>query len=117
LISLFKSQDYFVEQLNLFFEKANSKVGYWYPSHYYWHGNQPDIHAVYLFNSAGLLLTRITVYLSCHLNLLVPFRPSCKILKGLQVNLCLLCLPPGFPAVPQYLYHTFSIHSTYYAFC
>ena len=52
LIALFKGQDYFVEQLTCFFEKTNSKVGYWYPGHYYWQGNQPDIHAAYLFNSA-----------------------------------------------------------------
>jgi predicted alpha-1,2-mannosidase len=52
LIDLFTSQDYFVSELNNFFEKSNSKVGYWYPGHYYWHGNEPDIHAVYLFNYA-----------------------------------------------------------------
>lgn len=53
MISLFRSTDYFVSQLNKFFEKANNHVGYWYPGHYYWHGNQPDIHAAYLFNPAG----------------------------------------------------------------
>ncbi len=52
LIDLFTSKDYFVTELNKFFEKSNSEVGYWYPGHYYWHGNEPDIHAVYLFNYA-----------------------------------------------------------------
>jgi predicted alpha-1,2-mannosidase len=53
LIHLFESREYFIEELNTFFEKANSKVGHWYPGHYYWHDNEPDIHAVYLFNYAG----------------------------------------------------------------
>ncbi len=53
LISLFKSRDYFVSELNNFFEKSNPKRGYWNPGSYYWHGNEPDIHAAYLFNAAG----------------------------------------------------------------
>jgi putative alpha-1,2-mannosidase len=28
-------------------------LGAWNPGPYYWHGNQPDIHAAYLFNDAG----------------------------------------------------------------
>jgi putative alpha-1,2-mannosidase len=28
-------------------------MGKWNPGPYYWHGNQPDIHAAYLFNVAG----------------------------------------------------------------
>ena len=28
-------------------------LGRWTPGSYYWHGNEPDIHAAYLFNSAG----------------------------------------------------------------
>jgi putative alpha-1,2-mannosidase len=28
-------------------------MGAWNPGSYYWHGNQPDIHAAYLFNEAG----------------------------------------------------------------
>ncbi|GMW01777.1 MAG: hypothetical protein AMXMBFR84_29140 [Candidatus Hydrogenedentota bacterium] len=53
LVSLFKSKEYFVEELNTFFAKSNSNVGNWNPGPYYWHGNEPDIHAVYLFNAAG----------------------------------------------------------------
>ncbi len=53
LISLFKSRDYFVEELDSFFAKSNPARGRWNPGPYYWHGNQPDIHAAYLFNDAG----------------------------------------------------------------
>ena len=53
LISLFKSRDYFVEELNSFFAKSDPALGAWNPGPYYWHGNQPDIHAAYLFNDAG----------------------------------------------------------------
>lgn len=53
LISLFKDRNYFVDELDDFFAKTNSKLGWWKPSKYYWHGNQPDIHAAYLFNDAG----------------------------------------------------------------
>ena len=53
LVSLFKSRDYFVEELDTFFAKAEPGVGGWTPGSYYWHGNEPDIHAVYLFNAAG----------------------------------------------------------------
>jgi putative alpha-1,2-mannosidase len=28
-------------------------LGSWKPDTYYWHGNQPDLHAAYLFNAAG----------------------------------------------------------------
>ena len=53
LISLFGDTAYFVEELNHFFEKSNPKRGHWTPGSYYWHGNEPDIHAAYLFNTAG----------------------------------------------------------------
>lgn len=53
MISLFKSRDYFVEELNRFFAKSDPAMGAWTPGSYYWHGNQPDIHAAYLFNDAG----------------------------------------------------------------
>lgn len=52
LISLFKSRDSFVGELNQFFEKSSPTLGAWNPGPYYWHGNQPDIAAVYLFNDA-----------------------------------------------------------------
>jgi len=53
LISLFKSREYFVKELDQFFSKASSGLGDWNPGPYYWHGNEPDIFAAYLFNSAG----------------------------------------------------------------
>jgi predicted alpha-1,2-mannosidase len=53
LIALFKSPDYFVSELESFFAKCKPVVGRWNPGPYYWHGNEPDIHAAYLFNSAG----------------------------------------------------------------
>ena len=53
LIGLFKNQDYFIGELDKFFEESDYEIGYWYPGSYYWHGNEPDIHAPYLFNHAG----------------------------------------------------------------
>jgi predicted alpha-1,2-mannosidase len=53
LISLFKDKPYFVKELNDFFALSDSARGTLSPGSYYWHGNEPDIHAAYLFNSAG----------------------------------------------------------------
>jgi predicted alpha-1,2-mannosidase len=53
LLSLFEDRDFFISELDDFFEKANDRLGWWHPGSYYWHGNQPDIHAAYLFNAAG----------------------------------------------------------------
>jgi len=53
LISLFGDREFFVSELNDFFEKSNPAMGAWNPGPYYWHGNEPDIHAAYLFNEAG----------------------------------------------------------------
>ena len=53
LISLFDSPEFFASELNDFFTKADPKMGKWNPGPYYWHGNEPDIHAAYLFNEAG----------------------------------------------------------------
>ena len=53
LISLFKDKEYFVNELNDFFALSDSTRGNWTPGSYYWHGNEPDIHVAYLFNSAG----------------------------------------------------------------
>ena len=53
LISLFKSRDYFVTELNSFFAKSDPAMATWNPGPYYWHGNEPDIAAAYLFNDAG----------------------------------------------------------------
>ena len=53
LISLFKSREYFVEELKDFFAKSDPTMGARSPGSYYWHGNEPDIPAAYLFNKAG----------------------------------------------------------------
>jgi predicted alpha-1,2-mannosidase len=53
LISLFKDKTYFVCELNNFFAKADPNKATWTPGSYYWHGNEPDIHAAYLFNAVG----------------------------------------------------------------
>jgi putative alpha-1,2-mannosidase len=52
LLSLFKSRDYFISELETYFAKARRGVGS-IPSSYYWHGNEPYINAAYLFNVAG----------------------------------------------------------------
>ena len=52
LVSLFSSKEHFVSELESFFENAPQQVA-GLPNGYYWHGNQPDIHAAYLFNAAG----------------------------------------------------------------
>jgi predicted alpha-1,2-mannosidase len=53
MISLFKSREYFVNELEEFLSKSTPDIGHWNPGPYYWQGNQPDIHAAYLFNDAG----------------------------------------------------------------
>jgi predicted alpha-1,2-mannosidase len=53
LISLFRDRTYFVSELDRFFAKSTTTMGAWNPGPYYWHGNQPDINAAYLFNEAG----------------------------------------------------------------
>jgi predicted alpha-1,2-mannosidase len=52
LVSLFKSRESLVEELDLFFARSPVGVGL-IPNAYYWHGNQPDLYAAYLFNHAG----------------------------------------------------------------
>ncbi len=53
LVSLFKSREYFISELNDFFDLSDPKRGTFSPGSYYWHGNEPDLHSAYLFNSAG----------------------------------------------------------------
>jgi predicted alpha-1,2-mannosidase len=52
LVSLFKSRAYFVAELEQFFSHSAPQVNV-QPNGYYWHGNQPDLYSVYLFNAAG----------------------------------------------------------------
>jgi predicted alpha-1,2-mannosidase len=53
LISLFSSPDYFVAELEKYLAGSKPGVGSWNPGGNYWHGNEPYIHAAYLFNAAG----------------------------------------------------------------
>ncbi len=53
LISLFGGPELLISELNDFFAKSDPAIGAWNPGPYYWHGNEPDIHAAYLFNEAG----------------------------------------------------------------
>lgn len=52
LVALFRGRAYFVEELEQFFTRSSPTVGA-LPNAYYWHGNQPDLYAAFLFNSAG----------------------------------------------------------------
>jgi predicted alpha-1,2-mannosidase len=51
--ALFKSPEYFLAELKDYFEKSDKTLGWWNPGPYYWHGNEPYIHNVYFFNTAG----------------------------------------------------------------
>lgn len=53
LIELFGSEDYFVSELDEFMSDASKNRAALSPGGGYWHGNQHDIHAPYLFNDAG----------------------------------------------------------------
>ena len=53
LVSLFGGPEIFANELNDFFASSDPAMGKWNPGPYYWHGNEPDIHAAYLFNDAG----------------------------------------------------------------
>ncbi len=53
LIDLMGGRENFTERLNRFFEKSATRPDTLLPDSFYWHGNEPDIHAAYLFNYAG----------------------------------------------------------------
>ncbi len=54
LISLFKSREYFLSELEAYFENTKGYcLGAWNPGPWYWHGNEPYVHAPYLFNHVG----------------------------------------------------------------
>lgn len=53
LIALFPSRAQFVSELETYLEGCKPEVGPWNPGGNYWHGNEPYIHAAYLFNTAG----------------------------------------------------------------
>ena len=51
LISLFGSEEKFISSLNDFLDKgADNELGAMVPSAYYWHGNEHNLHAPFLFN-------------------------------------------------------------------
>lgn len=52
LVELMGGRERLVEQLQEFFAKSTPEVGK-IPNAYYWQGNQPDLFAAFLFNSAG----------------------------------------------------------------
>lgn len=53
MIGLYPSRERFVQELGRFFSDSDPAMGAWSPGPYYWHGNQPDLHAAYLFIEAG----------------------------------------------------------------
>ncbi|MCA9774043.1 MAG: GH92 family glycosyl hydrolase [Myxococcales bacterium] len=53
LIALFGSPEHFVSELETFMEEASPQRGDVYPGSAYWHGNQHDLHALFLFDEAG----------------------------------------------------------------
>ena len=53
LIGLFGSREYFVEELDKFMGSASKTMAAMDPGPGYWHGNEHNLHALYLFNEAG----------------------------------------------------------------
>ena len=53
LIDLFGSKEYFVSELEKFMSSASKNMAAFDPGSGYWHGNQHNVHALYLFNEAG----------------------------------------------------------------
>jgi putative alpha-1,2-mannosidase len=50
LIKLFKSKEYFINELTTFFEKSKDQPSNLLPNPYYWQGNEHDLHSVFYFN-------------------------------------------------------------------
>lgn len=53
LIELMGGPEEFARRLNHFFEASTRRPDTLAPDFFYWHGNEPDIHAAYLFYFAG----------------------------------------------------------------
>ena len=53
LIALFGGREPFLQKLDEFFEKSHREPDTMSYDKYYWHGNEPDIHAAYLYLWAG----------------------------------------------------------------
>ncbi|MFH2010439.1 MAG: GH92 family glycosyl hydrolase [bacterium] len=58
LSSIMGGRTAMLDRLEEFFELSrydweHSDLGYWAPLPYYWHGNEPDLHAAYIFAAGG----------------------------------------------------------------
>ena len=53
LIAMYGSADTFVTLLTEFFQTAADSFDFRTPTGFYYHGNEPDIHAAFMFNDAG----------------------------------------------------------------
>ena len=53
LMDLFGGTEPYIAKLTAFFQEASVRPDTFLPDVYYWHGNEPDIHSVYMFNEAG----------------------------------------------------------------
>jgi len=53
LRGLFGSDDAFIDKLKEFFELADENFNFLLPSSWYFHGNEPDMHAAFMFIRAG----------------------------------------------------------------
>jgi len=53
LAALFGGVEPFVQELTRFFEGSVPEVGMLVPGKHYWHGNEPDIHASWMFSDVG----------------------------------------------------------------
>lgn len=51
LIALWPSEDLFIDELRRYLDGTRKRVGWWHPGGNYWHGNEPFIHAAFLFNA------------------------------------------------------------------
>lgn len=52
LVALWPKKEFFVKELLAYMRGSTAYVGAWNPGGNYWHGNEPYIHAPYLFNNA-----------------------------------------------------------------
>ena len=53
LIALYGGREAFLERLDTFFQKSHKEPDTMMYDKFYWHGNEPDIHAAYLYLWAG----------------------------------------------------------------
>jgi predicted alpha-1,2-mannosidase len=53
LVKLFGGSEPFIKNLNNFISRASKRMGALNPTAFYWHGNQHNLHAIYMFNEAS----------------------------------------------------------------